>query len=283
MVTHNGQRYLRRQCDSIFRQNVLPAVLIVVDDASSDATRPIIQEVARTAPIPVELIVTDRSDLPSARSRVAANVVAGIQASGGYDVTILADQDDEWLVDRVASQRAILGGSPGALLVAGDGILIDTDGCPLGDRLRDRFPIPSDWETLDPAGRVRAALRHPFVTGAAAALSAELVRLMSPVPRGWLHDRWATLAAVARNGLVLQDEPVIRYRIHDGQLLGMREARSGAGRRRWQQVLERGTGPLQAAGRVSDVIRRIRPLATDPAIRSELSLGGVLRAAMARA
>jgi glycosyltransferase involved in cell wall biosynthesis len=283
MVTHNGERFVRQQCESIFQQSLLPAALVVVDDASHDATRAVLHDLTRTAPIPVELIMADGSGISDPKSRVAANVLAGLSAASEYDVAILSDQDDEWLVDRLVTQRAILRGTPGALLVAGDGILIDENGHLLADRLRDLFPIPPAWDTLDAAGRARAALRRPLVTGAASAVSAELVHLMSPVPKGWLHDRWATLVAVARNGLFLQADPVIKYRIHDRQMLGLRQARVGAGRRRWQQVLDRGTGPLQAAARTTDVVRRIRQVATDPAVCSEFSWGAVLRSAMDRA
>ena len=105
---------------------------------------------------------------------------------------------------------------------------------------------------------------------------------MLPVPAGWLHDRWATLVAVASEGLVLQSEPVIKYRIHEGQVLGQRQAQIGTGGRRWRQVLERGAGPIEAAARVAQVVRRVRPIATDPGVRRELSWRAVLGSAMDR-
>ena len=283
MVTHNGERFLRRQCETIFSQTLLPAVLIVVDDASRDGSRDILAAIARSAPIPVELILADRSDLSNRKSRIAANVVKGLAAATGYDIVLLSDQDDEWLSDRLACQREILVSNPGALLVAGDGILIDEAGLETGKLLSDSFPRPAHWETLDAANRMRAALRAPFVTGAASALTMTLVQQMLPVPAGWLHDRWATLVAVARNGLVLQSEPVIRYRIHEGQVLGQRQAGIGTGGRRWRQVRDRGASPLEAANRAAHVVRRLKPIATDPAVRGELSWRAVLGSALDRA
>jgi glycosyltransferase involved in cell wall biosynthesis len=283
MVTHDGERFLRRQCDSIFRQDLLPAVLIVVDDASSDGSRDILRELAGSAAIPMELIWADGSSVSNRKSRIAANVVRGLAAAAPYDIVLLSDQDDEWLVDRLASQRDILQNDSSAMLVAGDGILIDEVGQETGSRLSDSFPRPRDWGTLDAARRMRAALRAPFVTGAAAALSMRLVRLMLPVPDGWLHDRWATLVAAACNGLVVQSEPVIRYRIHEGQVLGQRQAQIGTGGRRWRQVLDRGSGPVESATRASDVVRRLKPIATDPNVRRELSWRAVLASAMDRA
>jgi len=127
--------------------------------------------------------------------------------------------------------------------------------------------------TLSPIG---------VMAGAAAAMDAELVRLVSPFLRGRLHDRWVTLVAVARSGLLLQAEPVIRYRVHEMQMIGAREAHVAAGQPRWRQVHERGASPIQAAARMADVVRRIRPIATDPAVRSELSWGAILRSGIDR-
>ena len=130
-----------------------------------------------------------------------------------------------------------------------------------------------------PADRVRASIRRPFVTGATCAMRRELVQMMAPVPRRWLFDRWATLVAAARDGLVLQPDVVIRYRIHPDQLLGDRQATGPVGSRRWRQVLARGASPLEAAVRARDVVRRIRPLAIDATIRDELSWRSLARAA----
>jgi glycosyltransferase involved in cell wall biosynthesis len=282
MITHDGERFLRQQCESIFRGDQLPAVLIVVDDASRDRSRDILRDLARSAPIPVELILADGSNISNPKSRIARSVVMGLDAAASYEIVLLSDQDDEWLVDRLARQREVLRNDASAMLVAGDGILIDEEGRETGGRLSDSFPPPRNWTTLDAAGHARAALRTPFVTGAAAAMSMALVRLMRPVPSGWLHDRWATLVAVARNGLVLQSEPVIRYRIHEGQVMGRRQAQMGVGGRRWLQVRERGTGPIESAARAAQVIRRLRPIATDPGVRRELSLRSVLGSALDR-
>ena len=103
---------------------------------------------------------------------------------------------------------------------------------------------------------------------------------MAPVPRRWLFDRWATLVAAARDGLVLQPDIVIRYRIHPDQLLGDRQAAGPVGTRRWRQVLARGASPLEAAERARDIVRRIKPLAIDADIRNELSWRSLVRAAL---
>jgi glycosyltransferase involved in cell wall biosynthesis len=282
MVTHNGQRFLRAQLDSIARQTELPAALIVVDDGSRDGTLAILGDFARASPIPVEVVHVDRSNIRDPRSRIAANVTTGLAAAAGYGVIVLADQDDEWLEDRVAGQRSLLLSTPEALLVGGNGVLVDHRGEPTGSTLGEMFPVPHGWSGLEPATRMRTALRRPLVTGAASAIRQELRPLMVPIPPGWLHDRWATLIATARGGLVLQPEPVIRYRIHAGQAVGARDANVGSGTRRWRQVLSRGTSPVGAAVRAWHVVGRVRPLAVDPTIRAELSWRAILSSGLDR-
>jgi len=282
IVTHDGYRYLHAQLASIFRQTLLPARLVVVDDESRDGTRALLHRIARDAPIPIEIILVDRRSIDDRKSRIAANIMTALASVSQYDIVVLSDQDDEWLDDRLARQRDVLLGTPGALLVAGDGILIDASGTSLGRGLRDLYPPPTGWETMDAAKRMRAALRRAFVTGAASAITAEMSRLMAPVPAGWLHDRWATLVAAARGGLVLQPEPVIRYRVHPDQMLGVWQADVGVGERRWRQVRDRGASPLESALRATQVVRRLRPLAVDPDVRAELSWRAVIGSAWER-
>ncbi len=283
MVTHNGGRFIRQQCESIFRQTLLPAVVVVVDDASTDETRDVLREIARNAPVPFQVEWIDGYGESDVNTRVASNFQRALSGVAEFQFVILSDQDDEWLDTRLAGQREVLRHSSRSMLVAGDGFLIDEGGTPTGGRLREVFPLPEGWTDLDAAGRMRAALRRSFVTGAASAVSMEMVRRMMPIPRGWLHDRWATLVATARDGLIVQDEPVINYRIHPGQVLGGNQAQTGAGKARWRQVLERGSSPLNAASRARDVVRRLKPIAVDPKTRSELSWRAVLSSAMDRA
>lgn len=282
MLTHDGERFLSRQLRSIFQQTQLPALLVVVDDASVDGTRAILSEVARDAPVPLELVFIDGSAAGGVTRRVADAFVRGLARVAAYEFVICADQDDAWLPDRVERQRACFAARPGTLLVAGDGILIDETGTPTGGTLRDRFPVPLEWDALGAAGRMRTAIRRPLVTGSTMALARELVGLVTPIPPGWLHDRWATLIAAARDGLVLQPEPVIDYRVHPGQVVGTRQAGTGRGGRRWRQVLSRGSTPREAFVRARDVVDRVRPLAADATIRAELTWPSLLRSGLER-
>jgi glycosyltransferase involved in cell wall biosynthesis len=285
MTTHDGELFVARQIESILNQSLLPAAVTIVDDASRDNTLSIIRDVASAAPVPIDLVRVDGSRHRNAKTRVAESVIRGLDSvahDAGVEFVLLSDQDDEWLPGRLESQRELLRSRSDALLVAADALLIDASGAAMGGNLRDRFPIPEDWERLDPAQRVRAAIRRPFVTGATCAMRRELIPLIAPVPPGWLFDRWATLVAASRDGLVLQPDPVIRYRIHAGQVTGIRDASTGAGRRRWRQTLARGATPIEAVRKAHDIVQHIRPLAVERSVRNELSWRSLIRAAAGR-
>jgi glycosyltransferase involved in cell wall biosynthesis len=283
VTTHDGARFIGRQIESILEQELLPSTVTVVDDASRDGTPRLVRDIAANSPVPIDLITIDGSRHGNPKTRVAASVMRGLESVSRFPFVLLSDHDDEWLPSRLELQREVLTGRPEALLVAADGVLIDERGALTGGRLRDSFPVPPDWDRLDAAERVRAAVRRPFVTGATCALRRELIPLVTPVPPGWLFDRWATLVAASQDGLVLQPEPLIRYRIHGGQVTGIGQAATGSGGRRWRQVLARGATPFEAAIRARDVVTRIGPMAAAGSIRAELSWRAILRAAISRA
>jgi glycosyltransferase involved in cell wall biosynthesis len=282
ITTHNGERFLTRQIESILDQDLLPAVMTIVDDASRDRSAAIIRDVAAHSPVPINHISVDGSRYRNPKTRVAASVIRGLQSVAPFAFVLLSDHDDEWLPSRLEIQREVLNSRPDALLVAADGLLIDESGAAIGGRLRDHFPPPPDWDRLDAAHRVRAAVRRPFVTGATCALRRELVPLLTPVPPGWLFDRWATLVAASRDGLVLQPEALIRYRIHAAQVTGIAQAATGTSGRRWRQVLARGATPFEAVVRARDVVTRIKPLAAARSVRDELSWRAMIGAAFGR-
>lgn len=49
-MTHGGERFLARQLQSILAQTRLPALLVAVDDVSTDQSRSILRDMARVAP-----------------------------------------------------------------------------------------------------------------------------------------------------------------------------------------------------------------------------------------
>lgn len=265
LVTHDSRTWLEPTLASIAAQERPVDRVVVVDDGSRDGTVSLLAEHGIPA-IPSTSTATD------VVTRIAANFAQAVRAAEA-DIVLLADHDDVWLPDRVAHQAGLLEEAPEALMVASDGRLVDASGVPDGRTLRDVFPVTVAWPTLTPAERMREVVRHAVATGSASALRPAAFPELD-VPPGWLHDRWWSLVAAARAGLVIDDRAVIDYRVQDGQQVGLDTAaqQMGATARAWALARQAG----RSWGKQRDLRTRLRPLARDPEVAAAISLRHVL-------
>jgi glycosyltransferase involved in cell wall biosynthesis len=219
MCTYNGAAYLQQQLDSLLAQTCLPDEIVMSDDGSTDASQPILQafaERARGLGIAVQLWSN-----PNNLGYVENFSKALQQATG--DVLFLCDQDDVWRPDKLALMVARFDSDPKLLLLHSDARLVDAQGDSLQCSLFDALRLTSDEKQAIHDGRAfDIVLRRSFVTGATAALRRELVEMALPVARDWIHDEWLTAVAAAFGLVDFIDEPLIDYRQHDANQIGMR-------------------------------------------------------------
>lgn len=266
LVTHNAEAWLGSTLDSIDSQTRRPDAVVVVDDGSTDATHAILRARGIT-PLSAGTATKD------AVSRIAANFVQGVAACSAFDLVVLGDHDDVWHLERVAHQAALLGQSPYALMVASDGVIVDDAGAASGGTVRESFPVRVDWADVSPADRMRYALRHSIATGGASMMRPDQFPSID-VPHGWLHDRWWSLVATARDGMIIDPRTVIDYRVRDGQQVGLDRAAQRHG------PLGRFTALVgqtrRSMGKQGDLRRLLRPLAIDDKVAAAVSLRNVL-------
>jgi glycosyltransferase involved in cell wall biosynthesis len=94
LATYNGAQHLQGQLDSIRRQSVLPAEMVICDDQSNDATASMLQEFKSIAEFPVTIEINDRVFGPSDNFFQAA-------AKCSSEYIALCDQDDVWLEHKI--------------------------------------------------------------------------------------------------------------------------------------------------------------------------------------
>jgi len=95
LATCQGEKFLRRQLDSILNQSLLPYELVIGDDASTDGTVAMIEHFALSAPFPVRLTRNPR------RLGFRENFMqTALRCSG--DVIAFCDQDDVWYSEKLA-------------------------------------------------------------------------------------------------------------------------------------------------------------------------------------
>ncbi|MEQ1734866.1 MAG: glycosyltransferase, partial [Rhodoglobus sp.] len=120
MCTHNGERFVAEQVDSILAQTMAVDEIVLSDDASTDATVALARDrvalfLAQNPSSRVQLRVIENTQALG----VTRNFEQAIRATAG-EVVVLSDQDDRWSPERVALSVAALGDDPTALLVHGD-------------------------------------------------------------------------------------------------------------------------------------------------------------------
>ncbi|WP_025039850.1 glycosyltransferase family 2 protein [Nitrosospira briensis] len=216
LASYNGERYIREQLDSIARQTRLPDELIISDDASVDATGDIVLGFAQNAPFPVRF---QRNNVRLGSTR---NFESAIRACNG-DIIFLCDQDDVWYPDKIAviEERFNSVSSIGAVFTEAD--VVDKDLHPLSQRLWKTFKFsPKEQAQVAASDALRVLLKHPVATGATMAFRSVYRDLVLPLPETIWHDAWIALLISATSCLTALPTPLIAYRQHDTNQVGIR-------------------------------------------------------------
>lgn len=211
LACYNGAANLRAQLDSFCAQTLPPALLIVSDDGSTDASRALLADFAAAHPeLPVQLI-------EGPRQGAAQNFLHLLRAvPPGIDMVAISDQDDVWLPEKLARGAAALAGAGGdrPVLSTGSSWVCDADLAKLC-----RMPVPAR-----PPG-FRHALVQNIAGGNTMMLNRAALALLQAASlearKLVVHDWWIYQIIAGVGGVVLYDpEPVLLYRQHSGNLIG---------------------------------------------------------------
>jgi glycosyltransferase involved in cell wall biosynthesis len=220
LCTYNGAAYLQQQLDSLMAQTRLPDEIVISDDSSTDASQHILQAFAESAR---ELGINVQLWSNPENLGYVENFSKALRRATG-DVLFLCDQDDVWRSDKLTSMASRFEKDPQLLLLHSDAQLVDAEGNSLGYSLFDALQLTGDEKQFIHSGQAfDVVLRRSFVTGATAALRRELVEMALPVGQDWIHDEWLTAIAAAFGPIDFIEEPLINYRQHDANQIGMRK------------------------------------------------------------
>ena len=100
MATYNGEKYLDQQIRSILNQTCKPDEFIVCDDNSSDGTITILEKYRQLSQL--SYVVN------TSRLGVINNFVKAVSLAAAGNYISLADQDDEWMPDKLEKCAALL-------------------------------------------------------------------------------------------------------------------------------------------------------------------------------
>jgi hypothetical protein len=199
MPAFNRQQFIGESIASVLAQRSVSLELIVIDDASTDATATIAEDWARRDPRVVVL------RLPENRGASAA-LNAGLDVARGV-YAARQDSDDVAMPDRLARQQAVLDADAGVALVGTDYLLTDSRGRP---------------KAVSKRAESREVLRYLMNFGNALGIGGTgmfrtaTVRALGGFTREFRlaqgYELWARLAGIG--GIEVLPFIGVRYRVH---------------------------------------------------------------------
>lgn len=204
MATYNGEKYIREQLESIARQTLLPAELVITDDGSTDATLQIAEEFAGSVPFPVRIFRNE------SRLGYADNFLKAASLCRG-DLIAFCDQDDVWMDTKISTCSNFFS-TPDVLLV------IHSAKVKTETNTYDSFyPQFKRTEVLESAALFA---NHP---GFAMMIRKSLLHIASPMERPsriYSHDHWLWFLAASAGHIVTIADTLALYRQHNQNVFG---------------------------------------------------------------
>lgn len=201
MAVYNGSAYLLPQVRSVLSQLREQDELVIVDDASQDASMELLGSLAD----PRLRVHRNEKNLG-----VLATFEKALRLAKG-DIVFLSDQDDLWLVGKVEKILAVFFSRPEITLVASDAEVIDGPGTLVAHSFfaqRGRFR----------AGVLPNLLKNKYL-GCTMAFRRSMLEHFLPIPSGVpMHDMWFGMLNDIYGSTYYIDQPLISYRRHGNNL-----------------------------------------------------------------
>lgn len=215
MSTYNGEKYLREQIDSILNSAGVEVGILVRDDGSTDSTIDILKEYKSTGKVSYYV---GKNIGPAQSFRDLIKV-----CDKNYFAYAYADQDDIWSEDKLFVAVSEISNAEkkdaGPILwYCGieefcNGSVTKSYSCPI-ERAKDIRTVLMTFATTN---------------GCTMVFNRELLfKLRACVPgKIDMHDSWTNAVCLAVGGKVISSErKLIKYRIHENQVLGGRKKKS---------------------------------------------------------
>ncbi len=209
MATYNGERFLREQLDSLYRQTLQPDEVLVVDDCSTDGTVGILEEYHRSHGL--KYVVNEHN------LRVNKNFEKGLKLCSG-DYIMFCDQDDIWMDNKIE------------LMMQRMNLLADTnDDIPLIVSSRDTY-VDADMHVYrslamkEDCDNYCDTVIHHLSQGAAMLLNRRCLDYIFPIPdydTGICYDIHIGYIVAMLGKKYNMKESLMYYRVHGNNVTAM--------------------------------------------------------------
>ncbi len=219
LAVYNGEKYIAALLQSLKEQMRQPDEVIIVDDLSTDRSVEIVKGFIADNALDWKL-VENKENLGYRK-----NFRKAISLSSG-DVIFLCDQDDIWCEDKIESIAGIFAQHSEILAVNSSFTVIDGEGNadPMTDRRgADNYGmLPKKAVRPFVSVNLRGIFHRNISPGCTMAVRRELADDYVRLTRCELpHDYELNLMAAAQNSLYFYNVPLIKYRIHGENTIGL--------------------------------------------------------------
>lgn len=217
LCTFNSGHFIDTQLRSILDQDLPVDEVVIGDDGSSDGTLERIASIAAEHPRGqvVRVAFTARA------GGVVPNFSRTLAACTG-DLIALSDHDDVWRSDKTSILVPRLVTAQHPAMIFSDARIVDDAGHCRGESLFASYGVAAHELAAIAAGRGGEALiRRNIVTGATAMLTRDLLDAALPIPELFVHDEWLAFIAASLGTLLVENQPLIDYRVHRSNQIGI--------------------------------------------------------------
>lgn len=214
MTTYNGEKYLKKQLDSILSQSYKNFELVICDDCSSDNT----WEILNTYKVIDSRIKVFRNE---SNLGFKKNFEKSISLCS-CELIALSDQDDIWLENHL---EVLLKNIEGKSMSSGNTNIIDSE-----DKIlpHDSYTKRYGYSVLqDNISMLYFILMNKSpCQGASSLYRKKLLQKALPIPEGVkFHDAWFSACACCVSGIGFTFTTITNYRLHGFNVSGKHEER----------------------------------------------------------
>lgn len=261
LSTYNAQPYIREQLDSLLAQTRSDWQLVVRDDGSQDNTPAILQEYSGKYP---QISYYSGDNLGAKGSFF--DLMKHVQKES-FRYVAFCDQDDYWLPEKLERATTVLqlfskkestgqtdmyGGLP--LLYCGKPQLTDKNLSPMEEELK---------RTIRPG--FANALVENIVTGCTTVINRSMYELVLKLFPDYciMHDWWMYLTASCFGQVLYDEAPMIYYRQHENNVMGIENSRITELKHRTQKFKSRKSNITMQAEELLRLVKQQEQLCPD--------------------
>ena len=212
LATYNGEKYLRKQIDSILNQTYKNINLIISDDCSKDKTKEILKEYEKK---------DNRIKIFYQEKNLGLiNNFEFLLKKAESPLFMLADQDDVWLSNKIEQTFKKLK-KDNADLVFTDLEIVDENlkilDLSFNRKMKKIHKIKKTIKTK------QFEYLYNNITGCTIMCKTKWIKDILPIPKNSkyiIQDSWIGLIVSLNGKISYLDEPTIRYRQHGDNLVG---------------------------------------------------------------